>query len=83
MLGIPRCKGFFVLNLKYLIIDEVTYIRHWDKAVKFLADAGQLEDITLMLTGSDMLILSEARMRFPGRRGVADKVDFHLYPLSF
>lgn len=70
-------------NLKYLIIDEVTYIRHWDKAVKFLADAGQLDDITLMLTDSDMLILSEARMRFPGRRGVADKVDFHLYPLSF
>lgn len=70
-------------DLRYLLIDEVTYIRHWDKAVKFLADTGQLENITLMLTGSDMLILNEARIRFPGRRGMADEVDFHLYPLSF
>ena len=70
-------------DLRYLIIDEVTYIRNWDKAVKFLADAGQLDDVILVLTGSDILILSEARMRFPGRRGVADEVDFHLYPLSF
>ena len=44
---------------------------------------GQLDDLILMLTGSDMLILGEARMRFPGRRGRADEVDFHLYPLSF
>lgn len=70
-------------DLRYLIVDEVTYIRHWDKAVKFLADSGQLDDVILMLTGSDMLILGEARMRFPGRRGLADEVDFHLYPLSF
>jgi len=26
---------------------------------------------------------TSARMRFPGRRGSADIVDFHLYPLSF
>ena len=70
-------------DLRYLIVDEVTYIRHWDKAVKFLADSGQLDDVVLMLAGSDMLILGEARMRFPGRRGLADEVDFHLYPLSF
>jgi predicted AAA+ superfamily ATPase len=70
-------------DLRYLLIDEVTYIRSWDKAVKFLADAGRLDAVCLVLTGSDMLILNEARMRFPGRRGLADKVDFHLYPLSF
>jgi len=27
--------------------------------------------------------MQEARKRFPGRRGKADKVDFHYYPLSF
>ena len=36
-----------------------------------------------MLTGSDAVIIRESRMRFPGRRGDADTVDFHLYPLSF
>ncbi len=69
--------------VRFLLIDEVTYIRQWDKGIKFLADAGHLENIVLVLTGSDMLILQEARMRFPGRRGSADTVDFHLYPLSF
>lgn len=69
--------------INYLIIDEVTYIKHWDKGIKYLADAGMLENVMLVLTGSDMLILKESRIRFPGRRGVHDEVDFHLYPLSF
>ncbi len=66
-----------------LIIDEVTYIRNWDKGVKFLADAGLLANVRLILTGSDLLLIQEARTRFPGRRGLADKVDFHVHPLSF
>jgi predicted AAA+ superfamily ATPase len=68
---------------KYLIVDEVTYIKDWDKGVKYLADAGMLENVVLMLTGSDLVIIREARMRFPGRRGASETVDFHLYPLSF
>ena len=68
---------------RYVLLDEVTYIRDWDKAVKYMADAGLLEKVALIITGSDLLIIQEARMRFPGRRGQADIVDFHLYPLSF
>jgi len=67
----------------YLLLDEVTYIRGWDKGVKFLADAGILEHIILMLTGSDTVLIKEARMRFPGRRGEAEIVDFLLHPLNF
>ncbi len=70
-------------TMRYLLIDEVTYIKDWDKAVKFAADAGLLEQVELVLTSSDLIIIQEARMRFPGRRGWANKVDFHLYPLSF
>jgi predicted AAA+ superfamily ATPase len=70
-------------DLKFIILDEVTYIRDWDKAVKYLADAGMLENTVLVITGSDMIIIKEARMRFPGRRGISEKVNFHLYPLSF
>jgi predicted AAA+ superfamily ATPase len=70
-------------SLKYLIVDEVTYIKDWDKGVKYLADAGLLENVILMLTGSDLIIIGEARMRFPGRRGASATVDFHIYPLSF
>ena len=70
-------------GLNYLIVDEVTYIRDWDKAVKYAADAGLLGRTVLMITGSDLAFIQDARMRFPGRRGKADAADFHLYPLSF
>ena len=70
-------------KLCYLIIDEITYIHDWDKAIKYAADAGWLDDAVLILTGSDATLIQEARARFPGRRGKANIVNFHLYPLSF
>ncbi|MCK5164419.1 MAG: ATP-binding protein [Desulfobacula sp.] len=68
---------------QYLLIDEITYISNWDKGIKYLADIGSLENVILVLTGSDLVVIKEARMRFPGRRGVSDNVDFHLFPLDF
>ncbi len=70
-------------GLLFVLLDEVTYIREWDRAVKFAADAGLLERVVLVATGSDLTIVREARSRFPGRRGASAEVDFHLYPLSF
>jgi len=67
----------------FLIMDEVTYIRDWDKGIKYMADSGMLESVVLLLTGSDLGIIREARMRFPGRRGDSNIVDFHFYPLNF
>ena len=67
----------------HLLVDEVTYIHGWDRGIKFLADAGLLEDLVLVLTGSDSVVIHEARALLPGRRGRAPLVDFHLYPLSF
>jgi predicted AAA+ superfamily ATPase len=70
-------------RLKFLILDEVSYINGWDKGIKFAADSGLLDQTIFMITGSDMTILEEARARFPGRRGKATVQEFHLYPLSF
>lgn len=70
-------------HFKTIIIDEVTYIKEWDKAIKFLVDSGLLENCMMVLTGSDLVLMKEARMRFPGRRGKHHQVDFHYYPLSF
>ena len=67
----------------FLLLDEVTYIAGWDRGVKYLADAGLLRNVILLLTGSDCVLIREARMRFPGRRGRADQPDFHLFPLTF
>jgi predicted AAA+ superfamily ATPase len=70
-------------SLIYIIIDEVTYIKDWDKAIKYLADAGVLYNAVLVITGSDLAMIKEARVRFPGRRGESSQVDFHFFPLSF
>ena len=70
-------------GLCFLLLDEISYIKDWDKGIKFMADSGQLESVILMLTGSDTGFIREARMRFPGRRGRADEQDFNLFPLSF
>lgn len=70
-------------GIKYIIIDEITYIQDWDKTIKYAADAGLLDNVELILTGSDLLLMQEARKRFPGRRGKEPIVNFHLYPLSF
>lgn len=67
----------------FLFIDEVTYVREWDRAIKFLADKGFFRKGSVILTGSDTVVLKEAMMRFPGRRGMANQTDFHLLPLSF
>lgn len=67
----------------YIIIDEITYIKDWDKGIKFAADAGYFHHCMVVLTGSDLTLMQAARMTFPGRRGKADTVDYHIYPLSF
>lgn len=70
-------------GLKYFILDEVTDIDQWDKTIKYLADIGELSDVILVLSGSDLVLMQDARKRFPGRRGKSSQVDFHYYPLSF
>jgi uncharacterized protein len=70
-------------TMKYFILDEVTDIQHWDKTIKYLADLGAFENTVLVLSGSDLILMQDARKRFPGRRGRASQVDFHYYPLSF
>ena len=69
--------------MAYVVIDEITDIADWDKTIKYLADIGALRKTVLVLSGSDLVLMQDARKRFPGRRGKADKVDFHYYPLSF
>ncbi|NQT28340.1 MAG: ATP-binding protein [Candidatus Omnitrophica bacterium] len=72
-------KGSF----QYLFIDEINYIPDWDKSIKYLADCGVFERMSVILTGSDSRIIQTAMKRFAGRRGMSAKVDFNFFPLSF
>ncbi|MFH1093593.1 MAG: ATP-binding protein [Candidatus Omnitrophota bacterium] len=70
-------------SFQYLFIDEVNYIPDWDKSIKYLADCGIFEHMSIILTGSDNRIIQTAMKRFAGRRGMSAKVDFNFFPLSF
>lgn len=67
----------------YLFVDEINYIRDWDKSIKYLSDAGFFEDISVILTGSDSQVIRTSMKHFAGRRGASDRVDFDFHPLSF
>ncbi len=67
----------------YLFVDEINYIRDWDKSIKYLSDAGFFEDISVILTGSDSQVIRTSMKHFAGRRGASDRVDFNFHPLSF
>ena len=68
----------------YLLIDEVSSVKDWQKAIKFLVDKGSLTLTTLILTGSHTLDIKKASEKLPGRRGVArgppDKI---MLPMKF
>lgn len=66
-----------------LIVDEITFVKNWDRVIKSIADQGRFSGGICLLTGSDTLILKEAAMSFPGRRGNSSQTDFHISPLSF
>lgn len=66
-----------------IVIDEVTFVKGWERSIKALADEGVFRNGFCILTGSDSVILKDAAKSFPGRRGSANKTDFHLHPLTF
>ncbi|MBE0433156.1 ATP-binding protein [candidate division WOR-3 bacterium] len=79
-------QGFDEMDRKkyhYLFLDEITYVKDWDRAIKYFADLGYFKNGSLLITGSDSVILKESMKKFPGRRGRADTNDFHYYPISF
>ncbi len=64
-----------------ILLDEVTMVKEWWRAVKFRIDQGEFLKDTVIITGSASLELSKQRERFPGRRGHG--ADHLMLPLSF
>lgn len=67
-----------------LILDEVTTIKRWELSVKAIIDLGLTSNSTVIITGSDRIILEDAAAGFPGidRRGKFGK-DITISPLGF
>ena len=65
----------------YMLLDEITAVKDWHRAVKTAADSGMLENVYLLLTGSSAIDIKLGYERMPGRRGKG--FDRAFLPLTF
>ena len=69
---------------RVILVDEVSSVIGWERAVKHFADLGTLRGCTLVLTGSHSMDLKRSAERLPGRRGEgASPLDLKLHPMRF
>lgn len=76
--NIDRTKNSFI------VIDEVSNLKDWQYTIKAIIDLGWTNKSTMILTGSDRILLEDGAKGFPGinRRGASGR-DIELYPLCF
>ncbi|MGD0466425.1 MAG: ATP-binding protein [Gammaproteobacteria bacterium] len=70
-------------DIKRLFIDEITAIPDWQKAIKRLVDAGELNNILLVTTGSKATDLRRGFERLPGRKGKLARTNYIFTPVSY
>lgn len=54
--------------VRRIFIDEITAVKHWEKALKRLLDRNELPGVLLVTTGSKASDSRHGGMRFPSRR---------------
>jgi len=69
--------------VRRLFLDEITAIRHWERGLKRLIDAGELRDVLVVTTGSRATDLRRGEERLPGRKGRLDRTAYYFTPISF
>ncbi|MGM0558946.1 MAG: ATP-binding protein [Myxococcota bacterium] len=67
----------------YLLLDEVTDIEDWGVAIRTLHGRGDLENATVIATGSHALDVKRGGEQAPGRRGDVEHWDWIMMPLAF
>jgi hypothetical protein len=75
------CKAKDV-SPEYILLDEITEIEHWQKAIKFVIDNDIVGESCFILTGSNAIDLKKGSERLPGRRGKHGE-DLFFMPLDF
>src|SRR5439155_3114609 len=65
------------------LLDEVSGLRDWQRAIKYLRDNTDAAEDCFVLTGSSALDIRRGGERLPGRRGPDADLDKLLLPLSF
>ncbi len=66
----------------FLFLDEISFVKDWQRAVKEMVDNNLLKNALVLLTGSSLLDLKYGSEYLSGRRGISP-ADIFYYPLSF
>jgi len=67
---------------KFILLDEIPFIKDWEMTIKHLYDSGKLKDCFVLLCGSSSIDMKRSTERLPGR-GDAGKRHFTMHPLLF
>lgn len=67
----------------FIFLDEISFVRDWQRSIKLLKDSGRLKKTLVLLTGSNILDLKYSSERLPGRRGDIFPWDITFLPLTF
>lgn len=70
-------------TIKRIFIDEITAIDDWQRALKRLADAGEISNILIITTGSKAIDLRHGIERLPGRKGKLERTNYIFTPISY
>ncbi len=70
-------------KVNFIFIDEITSILYWEKALKILADEGQINNTLIITTGSKSLDLRRGTERLPGRKGKISRSTYRFTHISF
>jgi len=65
----------------YIFLDEISSVKNWQAAIKYLYDAGFFKKSFVVLTGSSSYDLKRSSERLPGRRGAG--IDIVYLPVTF
>jgi len=69
------------IESSFIILDEITFVEEWHRAIKARIDKGLLKKDVIIISGSASLEILKQKEYFPGRRGSGKDIKF--YPLSF
>ncbi|MFO1466151.1 MAG: ATP-binding protein [Steroidobacteraceae bacterium] len=71
------------IAVRRLFIDEISAIPGWERALKRIADRGQLRNVLVVTTGSRAADIRRGSERLPGRKGKLTRTDYLFTGVSY
>jgi predicted AAA+ superfamily ATPase len=70
-------------GVKRLFIDEISAVPSWERALKRIADRGQLREVLIVTTGSRAADIRRGSERLPGRKGKLARTEYLFTGISY